>query len=129
MSGVDEPSPPFNELLRTHRERLNLSQRDVAKALDRAGHDYTSQTLGNWERGRSVPPREVVIVLEDILECPGVFTAALGLVMPGRSPIELFADRLDAIEVEAEAQRELIAELRGLVERQLGQPRSDRADS
>lgn len=126
---MDEPAPPFNELLLTRRQRLGMSQQQVARGLDRLGHQYTAQTIGNWERGRSAPPREVVVLLEDVLASPGEFTAALGLAPAGRTPMEVFADRLQSIEREAASQRALIGEIQELVEKLAGAPRSDRGDS
>ena len=53
--------PPLPQLIRAARERARLSQADVAAAVG-----VSVRTVGNWERGDSVP-RNRLGALEDVL--------------------------------------------------------------
>ena len=57
-----QASVPLSEFLRSTRERVGLSQLDVATQLG-----YTSaQFISNWERGLSNPPPQAVKILASV---------------------------------------------------------------
>lgn len=51
----------FGKRIRQQREKLNLSQKDVAKLLF-----VTRQTVSNWEHGKSLPDMQTLIELSRI---------------------------------------------------------------
>ena len=58
----------LGELLRRHRERLGLSQEELAQ---RAGAGLSVSTIANIERGRSRPYRHTLEALAEALELEG----------------------------------------------------------
>ena len=58
----------LGELLRRHRERLGLSQEELAQ---RAGAGLSVGTIANTERGRSRPYRHTLEALAEALELEG----------------------------------------------------------
>jgi len=60
----------FGKLLKKYRVERYLTQRFLTDKLEDQGYTYTDSAVSKWERGDSVPPPEVVEILEDILEVP-----------------------------------------------------------
>lgn len=109
----DAPVPvpfTFPELFARQRIALKMTQRQVAEALAERGFDFTAVSVSNWERGKN-PPRtsDVVYALEDVLDCPGEFSEALGLAPAGPSRYDALEARIAALEADL---RSLISELR-----------------
>ncbi|BDR58106.1 helix-turn-helix domain-containing protein [Xylocopilactobacillus apicola] len=53
----------FSERLKTQRNKLNLTQKEVANELY-----VTQQTISSWENGRSYPDLETLIKLSDLYQ-------------------------------------------------------------
>jgi hypothetical protein len=54
----------FGSLLQAARERAGFrTQAALADYLSTLGYPYSDAALGHWETGRSVPPREVLLVV------------------------------------------------------------------
>lgn len=54
--------------LRSAREALNLTRREVVQELEQRGIDVTEFTLFNWEKGVTSPPADRLPVLAEILK-------------------------------------------------------------
>jgi len=52
------------QLIKVHREKLNLMQKDVS---DELGYG-SAQFISNWERGISMPPRDAFLPLCKLLQ-------------------------------------------------------------
>lgn len=110
---VDPMAVPFtfHELLSRQRIALGLTQREVAQRLAAHDIDVTSAAVGQWEKG-SVPRSPLIVeALEKVLDCPGEFTTALGIVgsAAGEGRLAAIERRLGAVEA---GLRDLLAELR-----------------
>ena len=102
----------FPELLARQRIALQKTQQQVSDELRARGLEYSSVAVSNWETGKN-PPRQVSVVyaLEEILDCPGEFTSALGLAASvPQTRLDDFERRLEDLERQI---RDLTAELRG----------------
>lgn len=53
----------FGEHIKQRREKLNLSQKEVAKLLF-----VTRQTISNWENGRNFPDMSMLIELSKLYQ-------------------------------------------------------------
>jgi transcriptional regulator with XRE-family HTH domain len=107
----------FGMALRRWREVRGLSTLQLARALEDRGRGVTPANVSAWELGKYAPrSREIVVVLEEILDAPGELLPILGWAV-GPS----VEDRLAAVEEE-------LQELVQLVQRLLrNRPRSRRA--
>lgn len=88
---------PLGRLLRSRREELDLSVREVAVAAD-ITHTY----VGNLEKGKNeLPSRQVLAGLARVLDIPELELAAAAyqIQLPAKSPQELLGNDVDLEEV------------------------------
>jgi transcriptional regulator with XRE-family HTH domain len=85
----DQQKAAFAERLRIGRRAQGLNQQDLASALTNAGHPCTNKAVSAWESKRSVPEREVVAALDELLGLGDDLMSILGYA--ARSPIDVMA--------------------------------------
>jgi len=71
----------FGVLLKRLRKSRSMSQTELGEAVgDVCGRDYSSMTISNWEKGKTVPSLDVAIAaLDEILETGGIFAEMLDI--------------------------------------------------
>lgn len=71
----------FGRLLKEHRKKLGLTQKELINKLCDSGYTYSlsGSIISKWEGGKAKPPEDVVETLEDILSIPkGLLLRAAG---------------------------------------------------
>jgi len=71
----------FGVLLKRLRKSRGMSQTELGEAVgDVCGRDYSSMSISNWEKGKTVPSLDVAIAaLDEILETGGIFAEMLDI--------------------------------------------------
>jgi len=69
----------FGVLLKRLRKSRSMSQTELGEAVgDVCGRDYSSMSISNWEKGKTVPSLDVAIAaLDEVLETDGIFSEML----------------------------------------------------
>ncbi len=78
--------------------------------LKRRGHDFSHQTVSNWERGIGTPSRDVALLLAELYGVAGEeVLAAIGMAA------KLYDERIAAVEAGVEEIRRDMTEIRTML--------------
>lgn len=100
----------LGEKIAVYRDKLRLNRKEFIDKLNEVlGTHYTTQALYSWEKGKSIPPADIVPPLADLLEM---------------NILELFGIEVSEMEAIAKSNEELtleVEQLRRKVEVQAGE--------